>query len=320
MTIERNPDVVNMMFGSHLYGLNHVGSDIDIKGIYLPTKRELWLGDFKDTYKESTGKAHEKNAPGDIDREVMSLPRFVRMALSGETMALDMLHCNTPLSSSPIWEQLHSNRTKFYTNNLSTFVRYVRRQAAKYGVKGSRLADIKLAMEFMAGCPQSWNMKEVWEELPETQYLKKIEITPRHMGATTQYFYEVTGKKYQSTMIVSNVHAALVAMYEGYGDRAKLAEKNDGVDWKSVSHALRAGYQARDIFTFGDFNYPLNETDFLLKVKLGQVDFKKVLPVIEELTDEVEVLSAKSSLPDTPDREMWDNWLIDIYEEYCEEK
>ena len=35
--------------GSHLYGLDREGSDIDIKAVYLPSKEQLLLGKSRDT-------------------------------------------------------------------------------------------------------------------------------------------------------------------------------------------------------------------------------------------------------------------------------
>jgi hypothetical protein len=108
----------------------------------------------------------------------------------------------------------------------------------------------------------------------------------------------------------------LQKIYNGYGERAKLAEANEGVDWKAVSHALRAGYQARDIYKYGDFEYPLKETQFLLDVKQGKLDYlSQVAPTLESLVDEIETLSAVSELPDKVDYNYWREWLLKTYKE-----
>lgn len=41
--------ILEMKFGSHLYGTNTENSDMDFKGIYLPTAREIVLGTYKKT-------------------------------------------------------------------------------------------------------------------------------------------------------------------------------------------------------------------------------------------------------------------------------
>jgi len=83
MNNERFPNVVDMVFGSHLYKLDTPHSDVDYKGIYIPTQDELLLHNYPKTIKSSTGKKDAKNEAGDIDREAISLPRFIELALNG---------------------------------------------------------------------------------------------------------------------------------------------------------------------------------------------------------------------------------------------
>ena len=118
---------------------------------------------------------------------------------------------------------------------------------------------------------------------------------------------------YQSTNTVLYTIERLQQMYDGYGHRAKLAEQNEGVDWKAMSHALRAGYQARDIYRDDDFSYPLKETEFLKQVKQGKLDFAQVGSELERLVAEIENLSENSNLPEHVDTEFWDKWLLSVY-------
>lgn len=307
----KNPNVVNMLFGSHLYGLNTTSSDKDYKGIYLPEKRELLLGTYAKEYRHSTGNPHGKNTSEDVDTTVIALPTFVKFACEGETFAIDMLHCNEPLVTSDVWKSLVLNRTKFYSKNLKAFVGYVKRQAAKYGLKGSRLAEIKKVIEYVETQGTKGKIGEL-VGLPEGEHCRWIETDVSEVGR--QRFYEVNGRKYQDTLSSQALLDALNKMYDSYGDRAKLAETNNGIDWKAVSHALRAGYQARDIYLNGDFQYPLKETPFILNVKTGQLNYTtEVAPVLESLVEEVDCLSDKSDLPKSVDRNWWDEWLIDVY-------
>ena len=80
-----------------------------------------------------------------------------------------------------------------------------------------------------------------------------------------------------------------------------------------MSHALRAGYQARDIYRDDDFSYPLKETEFLKQVKQGKLDFAQVGSELERLVAEIENLSENSNLPEHVDTEFWDKWLLRVY-------
>ena len=310
----RKPDVVNMKFGSHLYGLDTPNSDIDYKGIYIPTLREVMLSNYAKTYKSSTGGAHEKNAAGDIDTEVISLSKFIQMGIQGETMVLDMLHCNEPISDSELWWYMVDNRTRFYSKTLKAFVGYVKRQAAKYGIKGSRLADIDETIQRLKTLDSASTLGDVKQSLYFGEFAKWIQQEPARDGLPIQFFYEVNQKKYQSTNTVGYVIEQLQKVWDSYGHRAKQAKENDGVDWKAMSHALRAGYQARDIYELGDFEYPLKETEYLLAVKTGKLDYEsEVAPELERLVEDVTILSDKSNLPEKVDATFWEETLLDAY-------
>jgi predicted nucleotidyltransferase len=58
--------VVNMKFGAHLYGTATSDSDLDFKGIFLPTKEQLLLGQVPKSYNYSTGKVFSRNTNNDV--------------------------------------------------------------------------------------------------------------------------------------------------------------------------------------------------------------------------------------------------------------
>lgn len=103
--------------------------------------------------------------------------------------------------------------------------------------------------------------------------------------------------------------------YEQYGDRARQAALDLGVDNKAISHAFRACFQLKEIYTTGDLVYPLKNAEFLKKVKVGEykytadgIGFK-----LEALLDEVQQLAKKSNFPEKVDRKFWDDFILSIY-------
>ena len=322
-----------MKFGSHLYGLNTPESDTDYMGIYLPELDELLLNSYKPEIKFSTGNNASRNTKDDIDDEWIALPKFIALACKGETMTIDMLHAtDVELGEyGHMWAELVACRKMFYTQNLSSYMGYVKHQAAKYGIRGSRIAAMRevidLITEFKDTSPSIFNdykLKDVWEQLPINDYCRKI-VLPKK-GATDQFeaFYEINAKKYAETNKLAYVLERVTKAFNAYGERAMLAEKNEGVDWKAVSHAFRAGYQMRAIYKYGDFEYPLAETDFIKQIKAGTLDYStEVAPVLEDLVDEVDSLSAMNeffNLPKRSDREYWDKWLLTQYNRLIDEK
>jgi hypothetical protein len=305
--------LVKMIFGSHLYGTNTPESDKDYKGVFMPTKEEIILGRIPKAISETTKKgSEEKNTAEDIDTDIYSLHYFLDLACEGQTVALDMLHAPSRMivESSPLWEELVSLREKFYTRNLKAFVGYCRKQAAKYGVKGSRLASVKEVRKFLKG--KEGKLGDLWEELPQGEHLHFVDD---HKSGLRMY--QVCGKKFQETVSVEYVLPILERFTKEYGKRAKLAEQNEGIDWKAVSHALRAAYQTKSILTKGTIIFPLPEASFLKEVKKGMWNYtQNVAPVLEKLMDEVEELYAISRLPEKVDRDFWDKWLVEKVEGY----
>lgn len=116
--------IVKMKFGAHLYGTATSDSDVDYKGIFLPSKDEVLLGRIPKSHSHSTGKHQSRNTKNDIDVEIYSLHYFVKHACDGQTVAMDMLHApeDMILQSSNIWEAIIKNRHKFYTKNLKSFI------------------------------------------------------------------------------------------------------------------------------------------------------------------------------------------------------
>lgn len=305
--------LVKMTFGSHLYGTATPESDRDYKGVFLPTTRDVLLGKIPKTFTDNTNRdPNQKNSPDDVDSEFYSLHYFLELALKGETVALDMLHAprSALLETSLTWASLTSNRQRFYTRNLRSLVGYARRQAAKYGVKGGRLSDARQVLEILKAAGERTRIGEL--DLPTLEHGRwTAEYHEVHHPRGVRY-YEICGKRLQATARAEHYVETMEKFVDEYGHRAKLAERNEGIDWKAISHALRAGYQTYYILTDRGFEYPLPETGYLVKVKRGEVPFAKAGAALEELIARVEDLSANSPLPERADRDWWERWLYNV--------
>lgn len=299
--------LVRMMFGSHLYGTATETSDHDYKGIFMPTMRELMLGRAPKCCSEATKTdSTKKNTASDVDSDLYSLHYFMDLACMGETVALDMLHAppSACTHTSDIWRDLVANRARFYTRNLRALVGYARRQAAKYGIKGSRLSEAKTVLEFCKAQSPEVRLMDVWDQLPTGEHIFK-----KNNGQDD--VLEVCGKAMVAKGRCSYYVDMLQRFCDRYGNRARQAERNEGIDWKAVSHAFRAAYQVQHILRDGGFEYPLPEAPFLLEVKQGQLDYMtQAAPKLDAIMDEVEALSNASNLPEKVDRQWVDEWLL----------
>lgn len=311
--------VMETIFGSHLYGLNTPNSDTDYKGIFIPDAKDIILGTAPKTIQSSTGDKHSKNTKDDIDRQMFSLNKFINLACEGDTVAIDMLHADESklISNSDVWQYIRNNRHLFYTKKLTGLFGYVRKQASKYGIKGSRLASLREVVNYIDKIDDSKRVIEYKEHLPVNEFSYWVSTTDRNN--VNQVFYEVLGRKFQKTVSVKEMKTSLFKLWEEYGDRARLAEANQGVDWKALSHALRGGYQLINIYKNGDLVYPMEQNPLILAVKTGSMPFQEVQDELEKVVQEVEILAEKSNYPVSVDRKFWENFIEEVYSKHvCE--
>lgn len=323
--------VMETVFGSHLYELQTPTSDRDYKGIFIPHPRDILLGTAPKAIDTSTGDKHSKNGIDDVDRQLYSLKKFISLACDGDTVALDMLHATDDklVANSEVWQYIRANRWRFYTTELTGLFGYVRKQASKYGVKGSRLAALRQVYELLQATEdtrEDWDtdrsgvsrknvvsvkVGEIADKLPENEFCRILIQQDTKSGY--QKFYEVLGRKFQYTISVAEMKKSLYKLWDEYGERARQAEANEGIDWKALSHALRGGYQLISIFRDGDIVYPLKESEFIKRVKTGGAKFSEVQEELEYAMQEVERLAAVSQYPKQVDREFWDNFVESVY-------
>src|ERR1700731_1883691 len=145
--------IVRIKFGSHLYGTATPVSDLDYKSVFIPSARDILLQRAKGSVSNQRPKAEgEKNYAGEIDEEAYSVQRYLGLAANGQTVALDVLFAprwsmvETP---APEWEEIERNRSRLITRKSAAFLGYCRQQANKYGIKGSRVAAVRLAFELL---------------------------------------------------------------------------------------------------------------------------------------------------------------------------
>ena len=301
--------MVLMPFGSHLYGTANEYSDRDFKGIFLPTKRQILLGNTPKTWTYSSKAGNEvQNTPEDVEIGLYSFYYFIELVKAGEMIALDMLHASDThlIVYDDWWDYLHQNRKCAYSKSIKGYVQYARKQAAKYGIKGSRINVLDTLIDIYKDIDENVRLGDTLKDIPELEYCK-TEIGTDNL--TTKLY--VDGRTFIGTTPVKYFYRFLLQHRSSYGNRAELAAKNEGVDWKAVSHAFRAFIQFKHVLLEGDFTYPLPETSYIKSVKQGELDFNsEVLPALDKLSEEVDLLAFNSELPEEVDKDKWAQWRI----------
>lgn len=304
--------IVKMKFGSHLYGTATSESDADYKGVFLPSREDVLLGRIQKSLSYTTGQNEAKNKAGDIDYEYYSLHYFLKLACEGRIVAMDMLHApdNMIMKKSAVWDAIVANRQRFYTRTLKAFIEYARRQTGKYGIRGSRLNSVMQVLEVLKAEAPEKKLRDIWDALPGTDHCFETGLDPKGMRQ-----YQVCGKTFQESVGIAHVIPILQKFYDEYGQRAVQAAENRNIDWKAVSHAIRAAYQTKEVLTRGTITFPLANAAFLKRVKQGSLDYStEAAPALEALMEEVEGLARTSSLPEKADTDYWDNFICETLE------
>jgi hypothetical protein len=315
--------IVEMRFGSHLYGTATPQSDLDYKAVYLPNARDILLQRVQSTATRSDDKsAGERNVPGNVDYEVHSLQRYLELLTQGQTMALDMLFAPESAMTrppTPLWLEIQANASRLVTKRASVFLRYCQQQANKYGIKGSRASAARqinaVLAEAEARYGSSAKLAAAETELEAAAgvsgHAGVIELpTPR--GGFVRHF-EVCGKKMPFTSSIKSAREIAQHLVGEYGQRTLQAERNEGIDWKALSHAVRVGREALELFTTGRITFPLPYAAEILEIKLGRLNYERVAETIEQLLIDVEAAASASLLREVPDAEFIDDLVAKSY-------
>jgi hypothetical protein len=313
--------LVRVKHGSHLYGTSTPQSDQDFKSVHLPSGKGIIMQRAENVI-DSRIKLSDtiKNQAGDIDDQSYSLQKFLTMVSAGDTVGTEILFAppEAIVYSTPEWDRIRSYAPHFINRKAKGFVGYCQRQAAKYGIKGSRMAAVKSVLDFLEivklGLPlatarlsdiepqlRTWSKGREyisWENIPNP-------------NGSENWHLNVCDRKMPMTCRVEVAYDVWAKVWDNYGDRARAAMTNEGIDWKAISHAVRVARQAIELLGTGAITFPRPDADELLRLKLGQVPYAEVAPMLEDLVNEVNTMD--STLPESSDHEFIEALIEGMY-------
>lgn len=317
--------IVRVEFGSHLYGTSTANSDRDYKSVYVPSAVDILLQRVKGSLGHKVKRYEgDKNSPEDTDDELYSLQRYLGLLSEGQTVAIDMLFTPKPLITSSLWEELRANKDRLLTKRSAAFVGYCRTQANKYGIKGSRVAAAKEAAEFfkihLDRLGSTAKLHEIADLLPslagEHTHIVELDTTP----GNTEQFIDCCNRKVSFGNTIKAASEIYSRIYDNYGKRAKLAQTNEGIDWKALSHAVRVANEALELLATANVTFPLPNAAHILEIKRGLLPYESVAEEIEGLLEAVGHASEISALRNDPDQEFIDALVFRVYGRAVEEQ
>jgi hypothetical protein len=223
------------------------------------------------------------------------------------------------MQPAPPWREIQASAPRLVTRQASAFVRYCRQQANKYGLKGSRVAAARHAEQVLAAAQAQYGSAaklsaaaaEATAFAKGTEHAALVDL-PMPSGQLVRQL-EVCGKKMPFTSSIKSAREIARRLVDEHGERALQAERNEGVDWKSLSHAIRVSREAVELFEIGRITFPLRCAAELLAIKRGEVKFETIAATTEQLLTDVEQAAASSDLPDEPDQALIDELVLRAY-------
>jgi hypothetical protein len=318
--------LIRIRHGSHLYGTSTPNSDLDYKGVFLPSGEDIILGRVPRVIDKSTNTDETKNTKDDIDDTSYPLHKFFEMLVKGDTTATEILFAHEAAIEliTPEWEIIRNAAPLFINRECKGFVGYCRQQANKYGIKGSRMAACKGIVDLLAKGMEEFGGKTKLGELdPVLEAFCGMhefsELVPIMSHGQPIMHLDVVNRKVGYTTTIKDAHAIYARIYENYGERARMAMTNEGVDWKAMSHAVRVSRQALELLETGKVTFPRPDADELLRIKLGKLPFSEVGALLEELVEQVEAASETSTLPEESDQVAIDLLVLHLYGQQVKE-
>jgi hypothetical protein len=307
--------LVRIAHGSHLFGTSTPLSDQDFKGVHLPSGEAILLQRAEEVIDRGiVAKQGTKNTAEAVDEQSFSLQKFFAMLARGDTVATEILFA-PPLEADPRWPEIQAIGRSLLNRQCKGFVGYCVRQAAKYGIKGSRMGAVRRLLDLLEVEHGSARLRSMADTLRafalEEEHADWINI-PGPNGEDLWHI-DCCDRKMPMTVTIGDARKVYLKVWETYGERARAAMANEGIDWKAISHAVRVARQAIELLTTGHITFPRPDAAELLEIKQGLRPYAEVSALLEDLVAKVHAASTGSILPESTDTAEADACLLRLH-------
>ena len=287
--------------GSHAYGMDQEGSDLDVRGIALNSKDDILLGtDF------------EKVVNVDTDTTVYSFNKMIQLLTSNNPNTVEFLGCKSEhyLHLSDIGRELLENRKMFLSKIcIHTFGGYAGSQLRRLENKAARLVG------------QAQNEEYILKSIHNAKYDFKNRYYPHNDSDVKLYIDKAVQEGYDSEIFMDvclnhyplrdwagmwNEMKAIVSSYNKIGKRNEKAISHDKLG-KHMAHLIRLYMMCIDILEKEEIiTYRTDEHDLLMSIRTGEYLDKNRQPttafydLLNEYEKRFDYAQRNTSLPDIP--------------------
>jgi DNA-binding transcriptional ArsR family regulator len=306
--------------GSQLFGTATPSSDLDVKGVFLPSRESLYLQQAPQQFSHNTNPSDSgiKNQAEDVDVTIWSVQFWLKLLLRGDINAVSLLFSPThpeavlePTDAAFLQKLAELEPCKILTKDLGGMMGFAHSQAIKYSEKGRHLKALQIATEHLGAITGLVGAvaETIIGLVADNKLARSIE------GGNGQKQLLILEKAFDYSARADWAVKPLLELQERYGKRAKQALQDGGVDYKAFSHSLRVLEEMRLLHLAGRITYP-HEKEFaklLREVKIGKLEYGRLLEVLDAKLLEVQEAEKHSVLPEKPDHAYVDGFVLSLY-------
>lgn len=335
-------------YGSHLYGTNTENSDLDFRGVYIPTIDDLILHKDKDEINEEIiievedyKNLKNKNITiGDgnfpvagvgyikkvkVDIKIFSLQKFIQLCSKADTNALDLLfsYTNKDVESylytkngyyiNPLADMLTYKHKLINTDRLESPITYAFKQATKYGLKGKRRLIIMQILEkakLLSDIHTVEDILPLLENMFDDKYLRIDELYNK--GKMEKYLF-VCGVQHQFNLSIEKFKQRLQDKIDKEYTSQRTIDAADGNDWKALSHAIRILFEIKQLLEIQTIQFPVDP--IIKQIKLGQISREDIDNLFDNTFQDIMEQIKQNTLNWKYDEEFWDNFILEYTKE-----
>ena len=310
------PNIILLTLGgSHAYGTNVEGSDVDIRGCALNAKDEIL-----------TNKNFEQFVNEDTDTTIYSFNKLISLMTNVNPNTIELLGCKPEhyIYLSPIGKELLDHRHLFLSKRcVHSFGGYANAQLRRLDNKAARLVS------------QTEQERHILNSIENASYDFKTRYFTYDDDAIKLYIDKSESEEYESEIFMDvnlkhyplrdykcmwSVMNNIVKEYGKIGKRNQNAIEHGKLS-KHMMHLIRLYLMCLDILNNGEIiTYREKDHDFLMDIRNGKYldENRQPIPEFFEIVDELEARLDKAKqtteLPNNPDYNKINEFVASVNE------
>ena len=308
--------ILNSTSGSQLYGTTTPDSDVDYRGIFLPSKKYLYgLSRLIEESEKGTiidKDKNNKNTKHAIDVKYFELKKFINLASKCNPNILEMVFLNNEsiIESSEEYETIRNNSDKFLSKIFiyERFREYAKAQRYKMIIK---LDNYKLYKKFVNRYNELILENESYKNELISILIERKLIDDMNIQSSNIEFADTHFLRSHS----------LYACYKQINERlSKVSNREElvlkyGYDTKFASHYIRLLFEGIELLETGKLEFPLKDANTIVEIKLGNYSLNEILEMGENMENEFRISFERSKVNDYSDFDFLNNMTIKMFED-----